>query len=208
MPRGNPSRARGRQRRNRRQEAGDRKPARVFRSPAVSPRPLKTARPARVHNGHPRLRFDPRAVVAVIHLLDAHAGAILGCSPRNPCLSIAGGVSPGELSLAFLTDAALARLHAEFLGNRSPTDVITFAATPALGQAGEICVSADAARTFAQRHGRDFSAELTLYLVHGWLHLTGHDDLQPAGKRRMRAAEVRAMALLRAARAVPRFRWA
>jgi probable rRNA maturation factor len=44
-----------------------------------------------------------------------------------------------------------------------------------------------------------------LYLVHGWLHLAGYDDRTPAKKRVMRRAEARALALLRGARAVPRF---
>jgi probable rRNA maturation factor len=42
--------------------------------------------------------------------------------------------------------------------------------------------------------------------VHGWLHLAGYDDLLPAKKRRMRAAEQRAMKLLAAAAAIPAFR--
>jgi probable rRNA maturation factor len=45
-----------------------------------------------------------------------------------------------------------------------------------------------------------------LYVIHGWLHLAGYEDLQPARKRRMRAAEKRAMTLLQAAAAVPAFR--
>ena len=49
------------------------------------------------------------------------------------------------------------------------------------------------------------ATELTLYVVHGWLHLSGYDDLKPARKRRMRAAEKRAMALLQKAKAVPAF---
>jgi probable rRNA maturation factor len=102
----------------------------------------------------------------------------------------------------------LARLHASFLDDPSPTDVITFAGTPTLGQAGEICVSADTARSFAAGHRRDFSEELTLYVVHGWLHLAGHDDRQPACKKRMRAAEGRALALLRARRMIPQFTFA
>jgi len=114
-------------------------------------------------------------------------------------------VPAGELSLAFLTDAALARLHADFLDDPSTTDVITFEGNPALASAGEICVSVDTARTFATTHDRPFSEELTLYLVHGWLHLAGYDDLKPANKRRMRAAEKRAMDLLRDADALPKF---
>jgi len=109
------------------------------------------------------------------------------------------------LSLAFLTPADLARLHVTFLGDPSVTDVITFNGTPDSSQAGEICVAAGAAAAFAARRGRGFAEELTLYLVHGWLHLAGHDDRTPAQKRRMRAAEARAMALLQAHRLIPRF---
>jgi probable rRNA maturation factor len=155
-----------------------------------------------IHNGHPGLRPDRRAAVALIHTLDAHAGKFLG------------GCPPGELSLAFLTDAGLARLHADFLADPGVTDVITFAGDPAHGLAGEICVSADAAarqacpepgrRTKASKN--KFGDELTLYIVHGWLHLAGYDDLAPRAKRKMRSAEARALKLLRAAGHRPRFR--
>jgi probable rRNA maturation factor len=162
-----------------------------------------------IHNGHPGLRPDRRATTALIRTLDAHAGKFLG------------GCPPGELSLAFLTDAGLARLHADFLADPGVTDVITFAGDAAHGLAGEICVSADAAarqacpersrRTSRKRSRRavtlknPFSDELTLYLVHGWLHLAGYDDLTPREKRKMRAAEARALKLLRAAGHRPRF---
>jgi probable rRNA maturation factor len=147
-----------------------------------------------IANRHPRLRLDRRALTAVIALLDANAPRFLG------------GCPPGELSLVFLTDPDLARLHADFLDDPTTTDVITFEGEPALGSAGEICVSADTANAYAGRHGRDFSAELTLYVIHGWLHLAGYDDLKPAKKRRMRAAEARAVRLLAAAGLAPRFR--
>ncbi|MES2696542.1 MAG: rRNA maturation RNase YbeY [Verrucomicrobiota bacterium] len=140
-----------------------------------------------IANQHPGLRLDRRAVTPVIHCLDAHAPAILG--PR-----LASAVPEGELSLVFMTDAALAQLHADFLDDPTTTDVITFEGDPAFGNAGEICVSADTAAhyarehrrdtaaAYAKQHRRDFSTELTLYLIHGWLHLAGHDDLQPAKK--------------------------
>jgi len=146
-----------------------------------------------ITNRHPRLRLDRRAIGAGIAVLDAHAAKFLG------------GCPPGELSLVFLTDPAQAKIHADFMDDPTATDVITFEGDPASGLAGEICVSADTAKAYARTHRGDFSAELTLYLVHGWLHLAGYDDLQPAKKRRMRAAEARALRLLRAARAVPVF---
>jgi probable rRNA maturation factor len=150
-------------------------------------------RPVVIANRHPRLRLDRRALIRVIRTLDAHAEIFRGGPP------------PGELSLVFLTDAALAKLHADFLADPTPTDVITFEGEPAAGLAGEVCVSADAARRQTEAQRGDFSAELTLYLVHGWLHLAGYDDLVPAKKRAMRRAEQRALKILRAARARPGF---
>jgi probable rRNA maturation factor len=217
------------------------------------------AREVHIHNAHPRLKLDRRAVAKVIHTLDARfryteadlplltpaarkiaetqlaaASSDLDCgasaplsptrlgasssisrrkTPSPPTASLVTdhwsfppAVPPGELSLAFLTDAALARIHADFLDDPTTTDVITFEGNTTLESAGEICVSADTAATFAATHDRDFSDELTLYVVHGWLHLAGYDDLKPAKKRRMRAAESRAMDLLRAAKTLPRFK--
>jgi len=150
-------------------------------------------REVHVHVAHPCLKVDKRDIAAVVNTLDGHADKFLGGCPK------------GELSIAFLTDKALARIHADFLDDPATTDVITFEGNAALGSGGEICVSVDTANAYADRHGHDFSAELTLYIVHGWLHLAGYDDLKPEKKRLMRAAEKRAMTLLADAKKRPRF---
>jgi len=148
-----------------------------------------------IANRHPRLRLDRRAIIRVIATLDAHRSEFLG------------GCPDGELSLVFLTDAALAKLHADFLDDPSTTDVITFEGDSAIGIAGEICVCADTAWTYAKDHRHEFATELTLYVIHGWLHLAGYDDLQPAKKRAMRRAEARAMRLLQKGDIpIPKFR--
>ena len=149
-----------------------------------------------IANRHPRLRFNRHTVTQVITLLDANASTLALTKSEVPA---------GELSIVFLTDAAIAKLHGAFLYDPTTTDVITFEGNPTLGTAGEICVSADTAATYAKAHGHDFSTELTLYLIHGWLHLAGHDDLVPAKKRAMRRAETRAMRVLQSADAVPSF---
>ncbi|RRJ99825.1 rRNA maturation RNase YbeY [Opitutaceae bacterium TAV3] len=158
------------------------------------------SRTVSIHNEVARLSFPSSAVQRLIHILDAHAGRFVAGGGGG-----GGGIPDGELSLAFLSDAALARLHADFLDDPTTTDVITFEATPGMGSAGEICVSVDTAARYAGEHGHDFAEELALYIVHGWLHLAGYDDLQPMKKRRMRAAEKRALTLLRQAGALPSF---
>ena len=191
-----------------------------------------------ITNRHPRLRFSRHAVARAIHLLDEQFQK----SPLERGGAKRRGVSavpPGELSVVFLTDPALAKIHGDFMGDPTATDVITFEGDATADLAGEICVSVDTAaryvglrpvaalerrdnvatlsagslkRGYAQKQSggsptlqNKFSTELTLYVVHGWLHLAGYDDLQPAKKRRMRAAEARAMKLLQTAKAVPEF---
>jgi probable rRNA maturation factor len=154
------------------------------KSPA-SPRPWAASR------RHPRLRFSTASLTRCLQVLESLPG------PRPP---------PGELSLAFLTDPALAQLHDQFLADPSPTDVITFPGDPAAGLAGEICLSVDRALAESTRRRRPYARELTLYLVHGWLHLAGLDDLTPAGRRAMRRAERRLLAALEKSRAWPDFR--
>ena len=137
-----------------------------------------------IANRHPRLRLNRRAVAGAIHTLDAHAARFRGGCPA------------GELSVVFLSDAALAQLHGKFLDDPSPTDVITFTGDLAHGVAGEICLSVDAAVEQARKRRRSFTDEVLLYLVHGWLHLAGYDDRTPIKKRAMRRAEARALELL------------
>lgn len=145
---------------------------------------MTSARSISIANQYPKLLIKRREIRRIFTALDQHAQKFLG------------GCPDGELSLAFMSDTALAQLHANFLHDPTVTDVITFAGDPQLGTAGEICVSADRAAYYAATHQRDFSDELTLYLVHGWLHLAGYDDLEPTKKRRMRAAETRALKIL------------
>ncbi len=45
------------------------------------------------------------------------------------------------------------------------------------------------ARRVAKACGHAVRAEVALYIVHGLLHVLGHDDTTPSARRRMRAAE-------------------
>jgi probable rRNA maturation factor len=156
------------------------------RAKATKPPSTTVQRDIEISVRHRRLRCTRAVVKSLIHTLDAAAA------------SFRGGCPAGTLSLAFLDDQGLAELHGRFLDDPSTTDVITFEGQALLAHAGEVCVSVDTAERYACEHGRDFSTELSLYVVHGWLHLAGYDDLQPALKREMRRAESRALKLLEA----------
>ena len=106
---------------------------------------------------------------------------------KAACKRAAELVLPGrKLVVALVDDAEIAALHLRFLGLAEPTDVLSF-------DDGEIVVSGETARREAEARGIDPRRELVLYVVHGALHLAGHGDSTPAQRKRMRAAERRAL---------------
>lgn len=107
--------------------------------------------------------------------------------------------------MVFLDNEKIAALHERFLDDPAPTDTITFPGDPQMDFAGEICLSAEMGAIAAGSRNLDFSEEITLYLVHGYLHLAGLDDRDPAGRRAMRGAEKKAMKLLAQTGRMPHF---
>ncbi len=77
-----------------------------------------------------------------------------------------------EIEFTIISDDEIAVVHAEFLEDPTPTDVITF-------HHGEILVSADTALRQGAEHGQALNEELALYLIHGLMHLGGWDDHEP-----------------------------
>lgn len=99
------------------------------------------------------------------------------------------GLGPGgpiDGAAVFLVDdGRIGEVHGEFFDDPSPTDVITFP----LGNYGEILVGVETAQRQAGEYGVPFERELALYLVHGLLHLAGHEDSSAAGQARMTALQ-------------------
>ena len=107
--------------------------------------------------------------------------------------------------MAIVDDATIARLHADYLGEPGPTDVISFPLhggdEPSGGPCimlGEVVASAETAAREASKRGIPPEREIALYVIHGTLHLAGYDDMEPRSKRAMRRAEARYMKLLEA----------
>jgi len=88
----------------------------------------------------------------------------------------------GEIEVNLVTDEAIARVHNEFMNDLSPTDVITF-------HHGEIFISIETAEREGGKYGHSTDQEVLLYLIHGLLHLNGHDDKTPAGQEAMKKVQ-------------------
>lgn len=116
-------------------------------------------------------------------------------------------VPPGELGLAWVDPASCSRLHADFFGDPGLTDVMTFPGEAGDDHAGELAICPAVAAARAAEFANEFSRELTLYLVHGWLHLAGFQDATRAGRQRMRRAESKLLAWLESRRALLPARW-
>lgn len=109
------------------------------------------------------------------------------------------GVDRAEITILVVGDRRMARLHEEWLGVPGATDVITFdlggtGRKYRGGLLGDIVVSAETARRVARELGWAPRHELAYYVIHGLLHLAGHDDHDPAERRTMRARERALMA--------------
>ena len=80
------------------------------------------------------------------------------------------------------TDAELERLNREFRSKPEPTDVLSFPAPAPHGDLGDVAISADRAREQAAELGHDTPTEIRVLMLHGVLHLLGHDHESDGGK--------------------------
>ena len=100
----------------------------------------------------------------------------------------------GELNLLFVDEAAMAALNQDHMGHEGPTDVLSFpidgpGAGPD-GLLGDVVVCPAVARRNAPDHAGTFEDEVALLVVHGVLHVLGHDHAETDEAATMRAREV------------------
>lgn len=122
------------------------------------------------------------------------------------------GVNQGELNLIFVDEAAMTKLNNEHLGNDYATDVLSFPIdgiaddklaesvvgdVPLIGDV-VVCPSRAAAQAFDHKgqrgHNGSLEDELALLIVHGILHVLGHDHYDKSTTECMQSWE---QALLR-----------
>jgi probable rRNA maturation factor len=99
-----------------------------------------------------------------------------------------------ELSIILTDDARLHELNLNYLNVDAPTDVLSFPASetdPETGARylGDILISMPRAQMQAAAAGHPLEAEVQLLVVHGVLHLLGHDHARAKEKARMWKAQ-------------------
>jgi probable rRNA maturation factor len=102
----------------------------------------------------------------------------------------------GELTLTFVDRDEIAALNAEHLGKDGPTDVLSFPLDDDAPQPGvpvllgDVVVCPAVAAAQAATHAGTLDDELALLVVHGVLHVVGHDHAEPDETAAMRAREL------------------
>jgi probable rRNA maturation factor len=121
-------------------------------------------------------------------------------------------IPPGCLTVALVSNSAIARWNRSYRGKNRPTDVLSFPvesdlpkrrakrATPKSKAAprpgedtylGDIAIAPAVARANAVRFGRTFETEMCILILHGILHLMGYDHETDTGQMERRERVLR-----------------
>lgn len=109
-----------------------------------------------------------------------------------------------ELSILFVDEDAMEKLHVQWLDLPGPTDVMSFPMDelrspaddeePPMGLLGDIVICPQVTSRQSVENGREPDAEIEYLLIHGLLHLLGHDHAEPEEKAVMFALNDRIIA--------------
>jgi len=103
------------------------------------------------------------------------------------------GIADAELSISLVTEEEIAELHERYLREEGPTDVLSFPLDEEAGEdgvrmLGDVVIAPAVA---ARNNPEDPASELRLLLVHGILHLLGHEHTERADRESMWARQER-----------------
>lgn len=108
------------------------------------------------------------------------------------------GVLCDEVTICFTDKKSISQLHEQFFNDPTPTDCISFPIDNDPNSAlykvlGEIFVCPEVAMEYSNQNNIDPYEELSLYIVHGILHLIGYDDIEEKDREEMRKKEFSCM---------------
>jgi rRNA maturation RNase YbeY len=105
-------------------------------------------------------------------------------------------IANSEITIAFVSDAEIARWNEAYRQKKGPTDVLSFPAMSGLSHGpgtksngakaleilGDIAIAPETARRFAKKNGRTLDNEIRVLMLHGVLHLMGYDHESDHGQ--------------------------
>lgn len=137
----------------------------------------------------------------MIHIdnqMDFRDAALLERAARLTLETCAPTQADAELTIVLTDDRQLHELNLDYLGVDAPTDVLSFPASesdPETGSAylGDILISIPRTMQQAQAAGHPVESEAQLLVVHGVLHLLGHDHADEGEKSIMWAEQAKVL---------------
>lgn len=100
----------------------------------------------------------------------------------------------GGICILLSDDKTLRRLNRDFRGKNKPTNVLSFPGSDGPGSdgyAGDIAIAHGVTKAEAKAAGKTFADHATHLVVHGVLHLAGHDHERPKDAQVMEPLEVK-----------------
>jgi probable rRNA maturation factor len=150
--------------------------------------------------------IEPMQIEAVTSLLE---------SAIDETVAVALGRQPCEVELTLCGDTEMERLNFDHMGDRSPTDVLSFplhewsidgrhshladddgVSPPGATLLGDVVLDVDQAVRQASAGGWSVPEEMVLLAIHGTLHLLGHDHADMDEEQVMRRLEHDVLAAL------------
>lgn len=105
------------------------------------------------------------------------------------------GIRFDEATIHFVDTQTICDLHAKFFDDPTTTDCISFPMDAAGEEGylimGDVFICPETAKDYVNTNGGDLYQEITLYTIHGLLHLIGYDDLDEEDRALMRSEEAR-----------------
>ncbi len=101
---------------------------------------------------------------------------------------LALGRSQQSATIVFVADEVIKKLNRQFRGKNYATDVLSFPSEPEAFEVdqqkhlGEVVISVQRAAAQARDNGVSFSNEVKQLILHGLLHLSGHDHETDKGE--------------------------
>lgn len=120
----------------------------------------------------PRIVVEVSTTVKKLEISEARAHTLVETTLRLE------KVRDAMVSVAFVGRTAMARINREYLKHEGATDVISFGmgrSSPGLPAIGDVYICPEVARVNARRAGVSVRNELARLVIHGTLHVVGHE---------------------------------